>query len=87
MLNRTQKPKIGDDRITDPSNPRYEGPICCDCRYCGDKYSFPEPNDLLYTDSSNPLLKHFYCCCGDSAHYKMDITGLDVHKCEHFEEL
>lgn len=21
--------------------------LCCDCQYCGDKYSFPLPNDLL----------------------------------------
>lgn len=62
-------------------------PICCDCQFCGDKFSFPEPNDLIEMDPENPLLKHFYCCCGDSEHYMEDITVLDIQECEHFEEL
>ena len=74
-------------RITDPSDPRYEGPLCCDCQFCGDKYSFPEPNDLIYMDLENPMLKHFYCCCGDCNLYGKDITGLGIHECKHFEEL
>jgi len=72
------------DRI---SKPDYEGPICCDCQYCGDKHSFPEPNDLLEMDPENPVLKHFYCCCGDCGFYGKDITGLGIQECEHFEEL
>ena len=62
-------------------------PLCCNCQYCGDKYSFPEPNDLIYMDPKDPLLKHFYCCCGDCDLYSKDITGLGIHECEHFEEL
>lgn len=61
--------------------------ICCDCQYCGDKYSFPMPNSLVDVDSENPLLKHFYCCCGDSPHYEHDITALGISRCEYFEEL
>lgn len=38
--------------------------LCCDCQYCGDKYSFPLPNDLIEVDSENPFIKHYYCCCG-----------------------
>ena len=30
--------------------------LCCDCQYCGDKYSFPLPNDLIEVDSENLLL-------------------------------
>ena len=48
---------------------------------------FPEPNDLLYMDPENPILKHFYCCCGDCDLYGKDITGLGIHECEHFEDL
>lgn len=79
--------QAGNNRPEDPSDPNYEGPICCNCQYCGDKYSFPEPNDLLYMDPENPILKHFYCCCGDCDLYGKDITGLGIHECEHFEEL
>ena len=60
---------------TDPSDPHYEGMLCCDCQYCGDKYSFSEPNDLLYMDPENPMLKHFYCCCGDCDLYGKDVTA------------
>lgn len=74
-------------RITDPSDPRYEGPLCCDCQYCGDKFSFPQPNDLLHMDPENPMLKHFYCCCGACPMYMKDITGLGIYNCEYFEEL
>lgn len=50
--------------------------LCCDCQYCGDKYSFPLPNDLIEVDSENPFIKHYYCCCGDSEFYGKDITNL-----------
>lgn len=61
-------------------------PICCDCQFCGDKHSFPEPNDLIETDPEDPTLKRFYCC-GDCDLYEKDITGLGIQECEHFEEL
>ena len=61
--------------------------LCCDCQYCGDKYSFPLPNDLIEADSENPFIKHYYCCCGDSEFYGKDITNLDLTKCDSFEEL
>ena len=61
--------------------------LCCDCQYCGDKYSFPLPNDLIEVDSENPFIKHYYCCCGDSEFYGKDITNLDLTKCDSFEEL
>ena len=54
--------------------------LCCDCQYCGDKYSFPLPNDLIEVDSENPFIKHYYCCCGDSEFYGKDITNLDLTK-------
>lgn len=62
--------------------------LCCDCQYCGDKYSFPLPNDLIEVDSENPFInKHYYCCCGDSEFYGKDITNLGFTKCDSFEEL
>ena len=61
--------------------------ICSDCGYCGDKYSFPLPNDLNYTDTENPFIKRYYCCCGDNKHYMKDITGLNIGSCEDFEEI
>lgn len=87
LLERIAMNQTGHNRPTDPSDPHYEGPLCCDCQYCGDKYSFPEPNDLILMDPENPILKHFYCCCGDCNLYGKDITGLGIHECEHFEEL
>lgn len=62
-------------------------PICCDCQYCGDKFSFPLPNDKILYDQENPMLKHFYCCCGDCDLYGKDVTGLGLKKCDCFEEL
>lgn len=53
--------------------------LCCDCQYCGDKYSFPLPNDKIEVDPENPLLKHFYCCCGDCELYEHDVTSLGVN--------
>lgn len=87
MLEQIVSKQARSSRASDPSDPHYEGPLCCDCQYCGDKYSFPEPNDLLYMDPENPMLKHFYCCCGDCKLYMKDITGLGIHDCGHFEEL
>ena len=87
LLERIVMYQTGNNRSADSSDPRYEGPLCCDCQYCGDKYSFPIPNDLIYMDPENPILKHFYCCCGDCDLYGKDITGLGIHECEHFEEL
>ena len=87
LLERIAMYQAESNRPADPSDPHYEGPLCCNCQYCGDKYSFPEPNDLLHMDPENPMLKHFYCCCGDCDLYGKDITGLGIHECEHFEEL
>lgn len=61
--------------------------LCTECQYCGDKYSFPIPNDLLDTDRDNPFIKRFYCCCGDCDWYSRDITGKGIASCECFEEL
>lgn len=61
--------------------------ICCDCQYCGDKYSFPMPNELLENDENNSLLKAFYCCCGDCNLYRKRIDTLGIMKCKCFEEL
>ena len=64
-----------------------EYPICCDCQYLGDKYSFPVPNNLIDIYAENPWLKHYYCCCGDSPLYKKDVSNLGLTHCDHFEEL
>jgi hypothetical protein len=61
--------------------------LCCDCQYCGDKYSFPEPNDLVDIDPKNPLIKHYYCCCGDCEKYEEDITDQGIVECSCFEAL
>lgn len=61
--------------------------LCCDCQYCGDKYSFPLPNDLVDIDQSNPLLKHYYCCCGDSPFYRQDVSEKSIESCVYIEEL
>lgn len=60
--------------------------LCCDCQYLGDKYSFPQPNDIVDVDKNNEFIKHFYCCCGDCDMYEKDITALDIKMCECFEE-
>lgn len=60
--------------------------LCSDCQYCGDKYSFPLPNNLIDVEPNNPFLKHYYCC-GDSALYEKDITDLGITECTVFEEL
>lgn len=54
---------------------------------CTVAYSFPLPNDLIEVDSENPLIKHYYCCCGDSEFYGKDVTNLELTKCDSFEEL
>ena len=61
--------------------------ICCECQFCGDKYSFPLPNNMLETDEENPLLKAFYCCCGDCELYSQRIDTLGIMECPCFEEL
>lgn len=61
--------------------------LCCDCQYCGDKYSFPIPNDLMEVDPKNHLIKHYYCCCRDSELYEKNITNLGLTECNFFEEL
>lgn len=61
--------------------------ICCNCQYCGDKYSFPLPNDMLEVDKENPLLKAFYCCNGDCQLYEKRIDTLGIMGCKYFEEL
>lgn len=60
---------------------------CADCAYCGDKYSFEQPNNLIDVDLYNPRIKHYYCNCGDSKYYHKDITGKMIEKCEDFEEI
>ena len=62
-------------------------PICCNCAYCGDKYSFPSPNDKIKTDPNNPLIKYYYCCCGDCKFYEKNVTSLNIQICDFFEEL
>ena len=60
---------------------------CCECQYLGDKYSFEQPNDLIDMDEKNPWIKHYYCNCGDSTHYRQDITGVKIERCKSFEKL
>ena len=74
-------------RITAPASPCHVGPICCECQYCGDKHSFPMPNDLLEVYPENPLLKVLYCCCGDCDLYGKEVTKLGLTECKCFEEL
>ena len=61
--------------------------ICTDCQYLGDKYSFPMPNDLIDVDEKNPMLKHYYCCCGDSDQYQSEISLKKIRECDCFEKL
>ncbi len=61
--------------------------LCLKCQYCGDKLSFPLPNNLIYADEKEPFKKHHYCCCGDCDFYEKDVTNLGITSCEHFEEL
>lgn len=61
--------------------------LCCSCQYLGDKFSFPPPNDLPLVDKLNPRLKRYFCCCGDSDLYGLDITGRKINSCQYFEEL
>lgn len=48
LLERIAMYQAESNRPADPSDPHYEGPLCCNCQYCGDKYSFPEPNDFRF---------------------------------------
>lgn len=61
--------------------------LCTDCQYCGDKFSFQIPNNLPDVDPQNPLLKRYYCCCGDCERYGQDITGKIIVSCKCFEKL
>lgn len=61
--------------------------LCCDCAYLGDKYSFPQPNNMIDIDPVNPAIKHYYCCCGDCDLYARDITGLGIEHCDYLEEV
>lgn len=61
--------------------------ICTDCQYLGDKFSFLMPNNSPDVDEGNPLLKHYFCCCGDSDQYGKDITSKNIQSCPCFEEL
>lgn len=54
-----------------------KGNKCNTCQYCGDKFSFPLPNDMI--------VDHHYCCCGDNDNYEKDI--LNIEKCDCYEEL
>lgn len=74
---------MNENIIRDPN----QSPICCDCQFCGDRFSFTLPNDKIEVDAENPSLKHFYCCCGDCDLYEKDITKLGLKKCDYFEEL
>lgn len=35
--------------------------LCLKCQYCGDKFSFPIPNAMIYVDKKEPFKKHNYC--------------------------
>ena len=39
LLERISMYQAGHNRPSDPSDPHYEGPLCCDCQYCGDRKS------------------------------------------------
>lgn len=41
----------------------------------------------IEVDPENPLLNHFYCCCGDCELYEHDATSLGIKTCGHFEKL
>lgn len=60
---------------------------CGRCQYVGDKFSFEQPNDLIDRDEKYPWVRHYYCNCGDSIHYKQDITDAKIKKCESFKEI
>lgn len=61
--------------------------LCTSCEYLGDKFSFPLPNSLVDVDPQNPLIKHYYCCCGDCERYGKDITAQNITDCPCFGEL
>lgn len=62
-------------------------PICCGCRFCVDKNSFPVPDDTVHFWPETPLLTYYYCCCEGCENYGECVTGLRIKECEHFEEL
>lgn len=61
--------------------------LCCDCQYVGDKYSFPLPNDKQDIDKDNPLIKHYYCCCGDCNQYEKDVSIQNIQQCDQYDNI
>lgn len=59
---------------------------CNTCAFCGDKYSFPLPNELVAADPKSPFGKRLYCCCGNSELYQEDVTERKT-VCSEYEEL
>lgn len=60
---------------------------CVVCSYLGDKHSFPLPNDKPDVFEDNPLMKHYYCCCGDCNQYSTDVSVKNIQECECFEDI
>ena len=60
---------------------------CADCCYCGDAVSFGEKFFEAHKDKDTELLKRYYCNCGDSCHYKKDVTGIEIKRCKFFQEV
>lgn len=69
---------------------KMEPSLCPSCRYCGDKYCFPWPNDLPYLidpeDRRKPPAKHWFCACETSERYRQDVTNERVTECKNFEK-
>lgn len=66
---------------------KLEPPICCGCRFCVGKNSFPAPNGAIPFWPETPLLTYDYCWCEGCEHYGECVTALRIQECEHFEEL
>ena len=69
---------------------KMEPSLCPSCRYCGDKYCFPWPNDLPYLidpkDRRKPPAKHWFCSCEASERYRQEITNERITECKNFEK-
>lgn len=67
-----------------------EPSLCLSCRYCGDKYCFPWPNDLPYLidpkDRRKPPAKHWFCSCEASERYRQEITNERITECKNFKK-
>ena len=67
-----------------------EPSLCPSCRYCGDKYCFPRPNDLPYLidpkDRRKLPAKHWFCSCEASERYRQEITNERITECKNFEK-